>query len=160
MDKDRELWWILWGIFTAFTIQVLYDGFGLFFGQSIQFDMGLVIELVFFIILVIYTKRILKKKSENTIKKRLDDREFQLEIAETQALSDSTNSFLTTMIAVGITWIVSMFTLSLTNTLQASAIVSLLSSALYMLFLVMIIAFIFIVFNYGYIPRKWGKLRK
>jgi hypothetical protein len=61
MDKDREYWWILWGIFTAFAIQVLYDFFGQF-GQSIQLGMGLAIEFVFFIILVIYAKRILKKK--------------------------------------------------------------------------------------------------
>ena len=100
------------------------------------------------------------KKSENAIEKRLDDREFQLELAEIQGLSDSTNSFLTTMIAVGITWIATLFTLSFTNTIKPEAIVGLLESAIIMVFVIMGIAMVFIVFNYGYIPKRWRKLRR
>jgi hypothetical protein len=43
MTKE-EFWWLLWGIILAFSLQVLYDGLGIYFNQFVKFWGGLIIE--------------------------------------------------------------------------------------------------------------------
>jgi hypothetical protein len=60
--KKREVWWLLWGIFTAFAIQVIYDGFGLYFGSYIQYLVGLIISFSVLAVLAGYAVLITHKK--------------------------------------------------------------------------------------------------
>jgi hypothetical protein len=60
--RATNLWLTIWGIGVAFLIQVLYDGFGLWLGKSLQFVAGCVIAVIFLASLVVWANRLFPKK--------------------------------------------------------------------------------------------------
>jgi hypothetical protein len=63
-DSARDLWVILWGIYVAFGLQVLYDGIGEYPNYSQKFWGGLTMEIVSFALLFLYGWKL--KKPENS----------------------------------------------------------------------------------------------
>jgi hypothetical protein len=159
-NRQIDLWWALWGFFLGFLIQTMLFLIGVYsFGNTLTVA-SLFVVIIFFIVLAIFGKHIISKKKnkKETIRKRLNDREFQLEIESVKGVADSFNAFLLSMIAVAITWVTTLVALSSNNALKGDGIVNLLANAIEMIFVIIGIVGAFVIFNYMYVPWKLRKI--
>jgi len=92
--------------------------------------------------------------SEEDSKIRREDREFQFEMFRITLLHDFVNSFFTVMIAVGISWIVSMLTIAYVPGIPLETKVSVIISAWNMFIVWIIVIVTYAVFSFWYIQKK------
>jgi len=98
---------------------------------------------------------------EEEEKNRREDRELQFEMFRVTLAHDFLDSFLTAMIAVSVSWIIAMLTLSYMPGIPSETKVSVVTSALNMFFIWIVAIVVLLVTSLWYIQgKRVGKLRK
>ena len=91
---------------------------------------------------------------------RREDREFQFEMFRIRLLHNFLISFSTVMMAVSVSWIAAMYSLSFRAEIPAEEKLSILSNALNMLIVFLSVSILFIIGSYVIQRKLVGKLRK
>jgi uncharacterized protein YacL len=95
--------------------------------------------------------RLLKEESE--------DREFQLQMLETQILHDGFSTIITVFMAVIFSWVAATYTLLFANVVPEIKI-SLLTNGIIGVFVGIGLGVVFIVFNFFFVPWRLDRIRK